>query len=180
MYREVAKQYLLAKNIPGLTEERFCSNRWDLSGLILRDLDFCSFSLAGVDFSNSDLTGAKLSHSTIWSSDFTNAILVDADLRHSDLRGSKFVGANLAGAKIEGANFDQTDLTGAEFPNISISRRNHKKPKLTAMMIVNKLRVDYRLSKPPEFRLIKSPIRFFTKLFWRAKTFFFSISTQKK
>lgn len=90
-------------------EGKFCGERADLQGAILR----------GTDLRNSDLQGVILRGAILEDSNLQGAILRKIDLRHSDLRHSDLRGAiledsDLQGAILRGTLLQYSDLRGAK------------------------------------------------------------------
>jgi uncharacterized protein YjbI with pentapeptide repeats len=74
--------------------------RIDLSGRILRQ----------VDFSNADLSGADLSRADLRRTILHSANLSGANLQNADLKRSSLLGANLSGADLRGADLTQATV----------------------------------------------------------------------
>jgi uncharacterized protein YjbI with pentapeptide repeats len=94
--------------------------RIDLSGKILRNVDFSNADLSGADLSRADLRsatfhGANLSGANLQNANLKRSSLLGADLSRADLRCATFHGANLSGANLQNADLKRSSLLGADF-----------------------------------------------------------------
>lgn len=103
----------------------------DLSGRLLRGIDFSGSYITYADFSRCNFIGAKLEGASLGGSDLRGANLKGVNLQGVNLRG-----VDLSGADFTGANLHWADLTGAKiektrFDNAELSRASFR-PRRTA------------------------------------------------
>ncbi|WP_301859628.1 pentapeptide repeat-containing protein [uncultured Megasphaera sp.] len=100
----------------GHTEGMVLNNRMiddvDLTGAVLRQLDFSwsdfiTLTMDGADLRGTVLTDTRFDHCSLRGADLRNADLQAANLRYCDLTGVRLEGANLYHANLEYAVLDQ-------------------------------------------------------------------------
>jgi uncharacterized protein YjbI with pentapeptide repeats len=104
----------------------------NLTGALLRNLDFRKANLAGADlrkatlsFSDlreADLAGAKLDEAKVSGAKCGGANLANATLKGAWLDGVSFKQANLAGADLSAARVEDADLCGADLTGATLDR----------------------------------------------------------
>jgi uncharacterized protein YjbI with pentapeptide repeats len=101
----------------GLVQGDMPSERWELIGSFLREVD-----LSRADLSRSNLRGSFLRGANLVEANLGGADLSGTDLFRADLSGAYLLGADLRGANLSRADLSKANLIGADLSGSDLSR----------------------------------------------------------
>jgi len=112
------------KNMQPTITAKFGHN---LSGMMLRNIDFSGADLTNVDLSYADLTSSNFTQANLANSNLTNALIINAQLQEANLEYTNLTGAFLnysdaTNANLSFARMVETDLSYANLNHATMNR----------------------------------------------------------
>ncbi len=118
----LTEEPLTRSDVEKLLDIAGSSDKLDLSGRNLSQIDLSEFNLTGATFIGANLTKANLTKAKLIGATLLQANLVNADLSEAEIKYANLQRANLSEAILKGANLSEAKLFGANLNKTNLSR----------------------------------------------------------